>query len=66
MKSATYAIAQLAKEPVPEEVKTLYPNTSNWEYGPEYILPKTIDYRLKDHVSNAVVAASQTPETIES
>ncbi len=34
--SATYAIAQLAKEPVPEEVKKIYPK-ENLVFGRDYI-----------------------------
>jgi malate dehydrogenase (oxaloacetate-decarboxylating)(NADP+) len=58
MKAATFAIADLAKKEVPTEVRKLYKNTSCWTFGKEYILPKPIDFRLKDKVSNAVAAAA--------
>lgn len=58
MKAATYAIAELAKEEVPLEVRKLYTHTESWTFGKEYIIPKPIDFRLKDKVSNAVANAA--------
>lgn len=63
MEAATYAIAGLAKEEVPQDVRKLYPDTSNWTFGKEYILPKAIDFRLKEKVSTAVADAA-TPVTL--
>ncbi len=56
--AAVEAIRQLVHEPVPEEVKHNYPGVSDWEFGPEYILPKPIDPRLKASVSRAVYDAA--------
>jgi malic enzyme len=58
MKAATVAIADLAKEAVPAEVKKLYTDTTSWTFGKNYILPKPIDFRLKEKVSSAVTAAA--------
>ena len=45
--AATYALAELAKrgEAVPEAVKTAYPG-ENFDFGPEYIIPKPFDPRV--------------------
>lgn len=51
--AATYAIAELAKEPVPESVLEVYGQKS-LEFGREYILPKPFDPRLLYRVAPAV------------
>lgn len=56
--AAVHAIRSLAHAPVPEEVKVQYPHTTQWEFGPEYILPKPFDRRLRDLVSKAVAEAA--------
>jgi len=55
--AATYALADLAKQPVPEEVNIAY-NAKNLTFGREYILPKPFDPRLITHVSAAVAKAA--------
>ncbi len=55
--AAVYAIAQLAKEPVPETVNLAY-NLKNLTFGPEYIIPKPIDPRLIYTVAPAVAKAA--------
>jgi len=55
--AASRAIAALAREPVPEEVKALYPNET-LEFGPGYIIPKPFDRRLFEVVSYAVAEAA--------
>jgi len=55
--AAVYAIAQLAKEPVPETVNLAY-NAKNITFGPEYIIPKPIDPRLIYTVAPAVAKAA--------
>ncbi len=55
--AAVYAIAQLAKEPVPETVNLAY-NLKNMTFGPEYIIPKPIDPRLIYTVAPAVAKAA--------
>ncbi len=58
--AAAYAIADLAKKDVPEEIRKAY-GKNHIEYGPNYIIPKPFDKRLKDFVSSAVsVAARKT------
>ena len=48
----------LAHEPVPQEVKENYPGVTNWEFGPDYIIPKPFDPRLRDRVPTAVAQAA--------
>jgi len=55
--AAVYAIAQLAKEPVPDVVNLAY-NKKNISFGPEYIIPKPIDSRLIYKVAPAVAKAA--------
>lgn len=52
--AAVDAIRQLAKEPVPQAVKDNYPGVQDWDFGPNYIIPKPIDPRLKERVPVAV------------
>lgn len=56
--AAVEAIRQLAHEPVPDEVKVNYPGITQWDFGPQYIIPKPIDPRLRDRVSSAVAQAA--------
>jgi malate dehydrogenase (oxaloacetate-decarboxylating)(NADP+) len=51
--AAVHAIADLAKEPVPEMVKLAY-NVKNLNFGREYFIPKPFDNRLLTKVSIAV------------
>jgi malate dehydrogenase (oxaloacetate-decarboxylating)(NADP+) len=55
--AAVYAIAQLAKEPVPDSVNLAY-GSRNLAFGPEYIIPKPIDLRLIYTVAPAVAKAA--------
>lgn len=55
--AATYAIAQLAKEAVPDYVNLAY-SSKNLSFGPDYIIPKPIDNRLISAVSSAVAKAA--------
>ncbi|QDE32844.1 malic enzyme-like NAD(P)-binding protein [Shewanella polaris] len=56
--AAVYAIANLAKEPVPTEVLAAYPNVSSLSFGPQYVLPKPMDPRLLSIVARAVSQAA--------
>ena len=56
--AAAYAIAEIAKQDVPEEICIAY-GKSNIEYGPNYIIPKPFDKRLKSLVSSAVSEAAR-------
>ncbi len=56
--AAVDAIRQLVHEPVPESVKASYPNVKAWEFGPDYILPKPTDPRLRQRVPRAVAEAA--------
>ncbi|WP_185877030.1 NADP-dependent malic enzyme [Blattabacterium cuenoti] len=55
--AAVYAIASLAKEPVPEQVNIIY-NKKNISFGKEYIIPKPFDNRLIVRVAPAVAKAA--------
>lgn len=60
MLAAVYAIAELAKEPVPDVVLAAYGLEQGLKFGPAYLLPKPVDSRLKDKVSAAVAKAAIT------
>ncbi|WFW29822.1 MAG: malate dehydrogenase [Wolbachia endosymbiont of Menacanthus eurysternus] len=55
--AAAYAIAKLAREPVPDEIFTAY-NRRKMSYGCEYIIPTPFDPRLISTVSSAVAKAA--------
>ncbi|MEG1586838.1 MAG: NADP-dependent malic enzyme [Bacteroidales bacterium] len=55
--AAVYAIAELAKQPVPDVVNAAY-GMHKLQFGPEYILPKPMDPRLITKVSAAVARAA--------
>ncbi|BCA94502.1 malate dehydrogenase [Legionella antarctica] len=57
--AAVEAIRQLAHETVPQVVKDNYPGVTNWDFGPDYIIPKPIDPRLKERVPAAVAQAAK-------
>ena len=56
-RAAVYAIADLAKEPVPDVVNAAY-KLKRTTFGRDYILPKALDPRLLTRVSCAVAKAS--------
>ena len=55
--AAVRAIAELAKQPVPEEVNVAY-NQNNIRFGEDYVIPKPTDPRLITEVSIAVAKAA--------
>jgi malate dehydrogenase (oxaloacetate-decarboxylating)(NADP+) len=55
--AAVHAIKELVKEPVPAEV-LIASHQKKLTFGPEYLLPKLIDPRLKEKVSSAVAMAA--------
>ncbi|MDP4292588.1 MAG: phosphate acyltransferase, partial [Bacteroidota bacterium] len=55
--AAVYALAELAKAPVPEEVNLAY-NITNIKFGKDYIIPKPSDPRLITHIAPAVAKAA--------
>ncbi len=54
--AAAHAIAQLAREQVPEEVAAAY--GQKYHFGPDYIIPAPFDPRLMEVVSSAVAKAA--------
>ena len=56
-RAAVYAIADLAKEPVPDVVNAAY-KLKRTTFGRDYILPKALDPRLPTRVSCAVAKAA--------
>lgn len=55
--AAVNALSALARENVPAEVIKAYGNKP-MQFGPDYIIPKPLDPRLKDFVSAAVARAA--------
>ncbi len=55
--AAVHAIADLAKQPVPDVVNEAY-HVNNFSFGPEYFIPKPVDPRLITEVSMAVAKAA--------
>ena len=55
--AAVHAIANLAKQPVPEIVNKVY-HVSNLSFGRDYFIPKPVDPRLLTEVSTAVAKAA--------
>jgi malate dehydrogenase (oxaloacetate-decarboxylating)(NADP+) len=55
--AAAHALAELAKEPVPEEVNIAY-QTTNLSFGRHYFIPKPMDPRLISKVAPAVAKAA--------
>lgn len=56
--AAAKAIAALAREAVPAEVGALYPDEPNMQFGPDYLIPKPMDPRLRERVAPAVAKAA--------
>ena len=55
--AAVHAIANLAKQPVPDVVNDVY-KVNNLTFGPSYFIPKPVDPRLITEVSAAVAKAA--------
>ncbi|NPD81414.1 NADP-dependent malic enzyme [Prevotella sp. PINT] len=55
--AAVHAIADLAKQPVPDVVNQVY-KVNNLTFGPDYFIPKPVDPRLITEVSAAVAKAA--------
>ena len=55
--AAVKALADLAREDVPEDVRMAYGN-NNFSFGPNYIIPKPFDRRVLTRVSPAVAKAA--------
>ena len=55
--AAVHAIADLAKQPVPDIVNEVY-HVNDLSFGPKYFIPKPVDPRLITEVSTAVAKAA--------
>lgn len=55
--AAVHAIADLAKQPVPDIVNEVY-HVNDLTFGPKYFIPKPVDPRLITEVSAAVAKAA--------
>lgn len=55
--AAAHALANLAREPVPEEVNQAF-QSGNLTFGPDYLIPKPTDPRLIEIVAPAVAKAA--------
>ncbi|MBS0359195.1 MAG: malate dehydrogenase [Proteobacteria bacterium] len=56
--AAMEAIRALVHEPIPKEVMLAYSNIDNLQFGPDYLIPKPMDPRLREWVSSAVSKAA--------
>jgi len=56
--AAVDALARLAREPVPDEILVAY-GMEECRFGPQYIIPKPLDLRLRHWVADAVAAAGR-------
>ncbi len=65
--AAVYALAELAKESVPEQVNIAY-NTKNLSFGRDYIIPKPFDprliYKIPPRVAKAAMESGVAREPI--
>ena len=57
--AAVHAIADLAKQPVPDIVNEVY-KVNDFTFGPDYFIPKPVDPRLITEVSIAVAKAAMS------
>lgn len=57
--AAVQEIRAIAHEPVPDEVLAAYPEVKQLQFGPDYIIPKPMDPRLRQRVSEAVAKAAR-------
>ena len=62
--AAAQSLAALAKESVPDYVLKAY-NEKTLTFGPDYILPKTLDLRLIEWVSSAVAETAVNEDVAE-
>ena len=60
--AAAKAIAELARQPILEEVKESSNIKGHLEFGPDYILPKQLDPRLREQVVPAIIKSTQQSE----
>lgn len=58
-KAAAFAIAGIAKLPVPESLQQRYKASQSWEFGKDYIVPMPLDPRLSTIVTDAVTQAAK-------
>jgi len=56
--AAANALAELAREDVPQEIKDLFSDREDMKFGPEYIIPTPFDPRLLIRISTAVAKAA--------
>lgn len=55
--AAVYALAELAKEEIPDEVRVAYGN-KDFKFGRDYLIPKPFDSRVLTRVTPAVAKAA--------
>jgi malate dehydrogenase (oxaloacetate-decarboxylating)(NADP+) len=56
--AASRALAELAKEPVPDHVKAAHGRGDDMTFGPNYIIPSPFDRRVLVYVASAVAKAA--------
>ena len=60
--AAVQALAELAKEPVPQEVLDAY-GLEELSFGPDYIIPKQFDPRLMERITARVAEAARAQDS---
>ncbi len=60
--AAARALADLAKEPVPDEILDAY-GLKKLEFGPDYVIPKPLDARILEWEATAVAQAAMDTKT---
>ena len=55
--AAAKALADLAKQPVPDHLKSLFPD-KNFVFGPNYLIPTPLDPRLITTLPSAIATAA--------
>lgn len=56
--AAVHAIQKLVHKKLPNDIQINYPNSREWVFGPDYIIPNPMDPRLCEEVGQAVANAA--------
>jgi len=56
--ACAYALADLARQPVPDIVREAFPDDKDFTFGPKYLVPTPFDPRLITVVSTAAAKAA--------
>lgn len=56
--ACVFALKELAKEPIPQQVLSSYDISDDLKFGKNYLLPKPNDFRLRNKIATAVARAA--------